>query len=138
LAQYAIYSSRNMTSSHRFLIGPPLLIVSVFCFAFVLMQPHASGTAQPTASSHTTPQSNNAQVDLPPIPTDSQPSLTKLTPGPTVTETTAAATPTTTAPKLSSAPTANSQSTSPNNQMTVNGNVKLKVQLNYLLNSLKL
>lgn len=34
--------SHSSSNSHRFLVGPPLVVISLFCFGFVLVHPHGT------------------------------------------------------------------------------------------------
>jgi hypothetical protein len=91
LTHYAINISPPPANSHRFLIGPPLFVVSLFCFAFVLMQPHNQSQAKTAAASHPLIPSTNSsqpalsqssQADLPKL---SQEQPMTVTPAPTAT-----------------------------------------------------
>jgi hypothetical protein len=64
LAYYALNNSRQVNDSHRLLLGPPLLIALLFCFSFVLLQPHPSRQLNPSASK-TTPLTTPPQANLP-------------------------------------------------------------------------
>jgi preprotein translocase subunit SecG len=115
-----------MSSSHRFLIGSPLLIISVFCFAFVLMQAHASTRVGTAFSGHSTTLSGDARSGLPPISSSSKPALSKLTSGSTVINPILVAatapvsvTPVNASPQLSSSGATALQPAEPNHQ-TVN------------------
>lgn len=80
MPKYALYGYGQMTNSHRFLIGPPLVVISVFCFAFVLIQPHASTQFRPTASSHPKLPAGTSRTPVPILTYNNQPALTQLTP----------------------------------------------------------
>jgi len=122
-----------------------LFIVSLFCFAFVLMQPHNQTQAK-TAASHSaiTPLSNTQ----PALSQPSQANLPKLSqepvtasPSPVTTDPTTASNPsstlsTTVSQAANTGATASLQSAKSNsNQATGN---RLKVNLNNLINNLEL
>lgn len=65
MAYYTIDPSPVVRGSHAALIGPPLLIAMVFCFSFVLLQPHKPSGAAPAASNTSTPIKTVAQPQLP-------------------------------------------------------------------------
>jgi hypothetical protein len=131
-----------VSHSHRFLIGPPLLIISVFCFIFVLMQPHVPTQVLPSASSHPVPTSGKADSSVSPISLDGHPTLTKLTPAPLITDQTDSATATsitnspsatTSSPQLSNTSTTGLQAGSPNNQKTNSSGKQLQTQVQDLI-----
>jgi hypothetical protein len=147
LTQYKINNPTQMENSHRLMIGPPLFIISLFCFGFVLMQPHHSSQSQANASSRTTPKTNSAK--LPPLENASPASLTKLSQDTTVSDnTTAATTPTSLSTSASSTTgtpvskttaTTTLQAGSSNHQPVTNTSSKpLVTKVTSLVNSLKL
>ena len=111
MAQYAtIHSTGQMTSSHRFLIGPPLLIVAAFCFVFVLVKPQTSTRTEHAASNQSIPRYSSSRTKLPTLHTDNQTSLTKLMPEPAATISNSVSNTTPAAPLVTL--TANAQSSS--------------------------
>lgn len=148
MTHYAVNISPPPVNSHRFLIGPPLVVVSLFCFAFVLMQPHnqtQAGTAAashpviPTASSTQPALLQSSQANLPKL-SQAQPVISSPVPVTTDPTTTPASNPTstlsTTASQSSSTGAAASlQSAKPNHQ--AGGNL-LKSNVDSLIKSLEL
>lgn len=139
MTHYAINISPPPASSHRFLIGPPLFVVSLFCFAFVLMQPHNPAQAKTAAASQAAAGSFSNKPSL------SQPSQTTLpklsqepvmpSPTPVTASATASASSSalsTTSQAAGSAATTSLQSAKPNNNQTA-GN-QLKINLNNVTN----
>ena len=58
-ATYSITHGFSVRSAHHRLLIPPLLIIIVFCFGFVLLQPHASSDqGDITASSQSNPSTD--------------------------------------------------------------------------------
>jgi cytoskeletal protein RodZ len=146
LTQYKINSPIPTDHSHRFLIGPPLFVISLFCFGFVLMQPHHS-TQDQTASSH--PASKNTSTKLPPIQSASPASLTKLSQDSTASDTTQASTTsssssttassTTNTPVAKTTATATLQAGTSNSQPANSSPAKpIVTKVTSLVNSLKL
>jgi hypothetical protein len=61
LAYYMIDGSKQVPCSHTLLIGSPLLIISLFCFAFFLVQPN-TGLRLPTVSERQATANGNSQT----------------------------------------------------------------------------
>jgi phage-related tail fiber protein len=115
-----------MATSHRFLIGPPLFVISLFCFGFVLMHPHNPIPAGAATSSHSSLQVSNKTEAT--VTQASQANLQKLSPAPLNSSTvsvTAGTSVSSTGSAASQASntgaTATLQSASPNNQTTAGG-----------------
>lgn len=126
MPEYAMPSSSHTINSHSFLIGPPLLVILMFCFAFVILRPQTPSHVQPVASTHPTVSSGTTQSPLPDIPYNSQPTLMQLT-----TDGTTATSPPTagvTGLQLSNTSAGNLQAARPNNQKTGSGDKKLEIQ----------
>ncbi|HZL07978.1 MAG TPA: hypothetical protein VFC50_02185 [Candidatus Dormibacteraeota bacterium] len=146
MTRYAINVSPPSANSHRFLIGPPLFLVSLFCFAFVLMHPHDNAQAGTAASQPAATSIAKAKPSLPVanLPKVSQAQPVIITPNPVTTDPMATSTANTTSnlsttasqSSSSTGSTANPQSAKENNQTTDNN--QFKITVNSLLNSLKL
>ena len=131
MAHYKIDSTTPSDSSHRLLIGLPLVVISVFCFGLVLMHPNNDNTVHATANAHSSP-STNASTKLSPISDNPIPAkltpATTTTPAPTTnnlsTTSPTSSTPVTTSPQLSSTGTASLQAASSNTSKTSTGSGK--------------
>lgn len=78
MAHYVIHTARSPrynSTSHIFLIGPPLLIISAFCFSYVLMQPHATSQTSITTPPPSASFVGNAKANLAALPFKPQISL---------------------------------------------------------------
>lgn len=64
-----MHNTKQLRSSHLTLVLPPLVITLVFCYGFVLMQPHA--ITQLSASAHTTPPAETTTPSSANLPTSS-------------------------------------------------------------------
>ncbi len=114
--------SRQIQGSHTLLIGPPLFIISLFCFGLVLLQPAPPPLVRKTASRHSTTRSqaqSKAQIplvnnaDLPKLTKEPVTAVPAAVPKPT--------TPITPSPQVSNAPITSLQSATPNNQTKPSG-----------------
>jgi hypothetical protein len=153
LPHYVINTS-PAASSHRFLIGPPLVVVSLFCFGFVLMQPHdiiqikAASSNNSTLSSGTshnpTTLPNAAQASLPKLeqePVAGNPSPTLSTSTDSVSTSSPSTSKTANTPQLSSKLSATGlQGGGSNSQPATEGSSPktLTTNVTFLINSLKL
>ncbi len=73
MAYYKVDKSVDAGNTHHVLIIPPLAIILVSCFLFVLVQPHAPKVAAPTASYRNKPAQIQPQLTLPMAQTSSLP-----------------------------------------------------------------
>lgn len=63
MQQYSLTSSGQVQSSHRFLIGPPLIAVLIFGFGFVLLQSHnKAAITEPVSTSQATEHASTDSV----------------------------------------------------------------------------
>ncbi len=74
MAYYKAGKTMDLHDSHNALIIPPLAVILVSCFIFVLVQPNAPKNTGPAASSHTKQSQSKPQAALPmaqntPLPT---------------------------------------------------------------------
>jgi cytoskeletal protein RodZ len=70
LPQYVVNNNREAhlgRSNNDAMIFLPLVIITVFCFGFVMMQPHKTAHAPTTASKQSTPSATHAQAELQPL-----------------------------------------------------------------------
>lgn len=138
-----------MANSHRFLIGPPLFVISLFCFGLVLMQPHPSTQAKTTASNHSSLPVSKTQASL---SDTSQASLQKLSQEPVITAqsstatavsnpavtSTLSTTATSQASNAGAGAVTSLQAASPNNQTASNKTQVLKTTVTNIVNALKI
>ncbi len=83
MQQYSLTSSGQVQSSHRFLIGPPLLAVLLFGFGFVLYQSHQTTQSQSVsrqATARTSSISTKKASGLHTLPTKPQVAAAAVTP----------------------------------------------------------
>ncbi len=62
-----------MENSHWFLVGPPLVIISLFCFGLVLLHPSTTRKGYPVLVSHAIDDSTSTSSSLPAISVFSDP-----------------------------------------------------------------
>lgn len=79
------YSLKQTSSTHHVLIGVPLVLVVVFCFSFVLLQPaktnpNEASANQTTAPEATQPVTDSSASSLDTIPLAAQTTLPTLEP----------------------------------------------------------
>lgn len=70
MTKYVVGNSHDMSNSrhnHGILIVPPLFIITVFCFGFVMMQPHKNLGVSSTASNKSSPHAISQAAELPPL-----------------------------------------------------------------------
>jgi hypothetical protein len=145
LTRYVINISPPPANSHRFLIGPPLFVVSLFCFAFVLMHPQNNAQAGTAASQSTGTSATNSKPALSPanLPKVSQAQPVIISPAPETTnqmttpaQNTSSNLSTNSSQSSNTGSTANPQLAKENNQTTDNN--QFRITVNSLINSLKL
>lgn len=64
MAYYQVDKTVDTRDSHSLLIIPPLSVILVSCFLFVLLQPHHAMNTSPASSSSNTPTSSKPQPAL--------------------------------------------------------------------------
>lgn len=81
LPEYSL-GVKKVRGRYDALIVPPLFIITIFCFAFILLQPHKVSAPSATASKQVQPAVPISAAALPPLPMAASNSLAQLSPEP--------------------------------------------------------
>lgn len=79
MTHYKIHTASKSQLPHSYLIGPPLIIISAFCFGLVLMQPHPSYQTPISAAHPAAAYVSNPQPSLTALSFDTQTPLPVIT-----------------------------------------------------------